>query len=112
MARLHDSRRPLVVSFRRKRSQQSPRKSKQVIVLDNDLQDALDTLQAGEPPRARKEFAPKAVPEGLSRDCSFVEVHNLRPTHICPLSADMEEYCKSDDVDMFQITLAVPARVN
>lgn len=81
-------------------------------MLDNDLQDALDTLQTREPAKPRKELAPKATEEGLSRDCSFVEVHNLRPTHICPLSTDMEEYCKSDDVDLFQITLAVPARVN
>ncbi|XP_063912848.1 pyrokinin-1 receptor-like isoform X2 [Zophobas morio] len=67
MARLHDSRRPLVVSFRRKKPSQVParRAHKQVTIYDySDVQEALTNV---------------------SED--VVEVHSLQPTHICPLNA-------------------------
>ncbi|XP_015839433.1 neuromedin-U receptor 2-like isoform X1 [Tribolium castaneum] len=74
MARLHDSRRPLVVSFRRKKPP-TLRRPKQVTIFDSELQNTLTTLNAPE----------KNIP--------VVEVHSLQPTHICPLSVlKLEEF--------------------
>lgn len=90
MARLHDNTRPLVVSFRRKKpssssttttpyndqkmSPYSRRQNKQVIVFDKDLEEALNTISMKR--RRRRD----------DNDCSFIEVHNLQPTHICPFN--------------------------
>jgi hypothetical protein len=70
MARLHDSRRPLVVSFRRKKPATPRRPPKQVTIFDSDLQEPLTTLT--------DTTEEKRIP--------VVEVHSLQPTHICPLN--------------------------
>lgn len=70
MARLHESRRPLVVSFRRKKPQLQ---QKQVTIFDkDDVQEMVDGLKGNSP---RKElFGDKDDGNGL------------QPTHICPLN--------------------------
>lgn len=83
MAKLHDSKRPLVVSFRRKRSQY-PRKPKQVTILDAELQEALDNLK--DEPEIFAKMRPYKHEENSESVISYVEVHSLQPKHICPNS--------------------------
>lgn len=116
MARLHDSTRPLVVSFRRKRSlhKQPP---KHVIVFDEDLQEALGALEETRESSMRSRcerdttrnipIFSSFVGNKLGRECSFVEVHNLQPTHVCPLSRDC-----SFEINNLQPTHMCPLSTN
>lgn len=115
MARLHNSRRPLVVSFRRKKPQ-IPRRTKQVF-FDIDLQEALDNLKRQ--PNQRRNNYSRNSPRNRSRsslsyndskitDYSFVTLNNLEPKHICPLSNETTAYVIKDpisrieDIEIFQ----------
>lgn len=112
MARLHDSRRPLVVSFRRKKTQiiKSP---KQVTILDSELQNALNNLK-NEPLRSdiKSGYGEYEIPvyktsSNLPGDCSFIELHSLQPRHICPVNGSklpflLPTYPKVDDIEMFK----------
>ncbi|CAH0553159.1 unnamed protein product [Brassicogethes aeneus] len=106
MARLHDSRRPLVVSFRRKKANLSPRRTKQIIILDENLQDALNNLDYASRQnylrRSRQDLNNHiSVHDDLSNsgsfrnECSFIEIHKLKPTHICPLSTEFSKCTRS-----------------
>lgn len=115
MARLHDSRRPLVVSFRRKRPQiiKTP---KQVTLLDAELQNALNNLK-DEPLHNNIKFDYGNVQEyeipvyktskNLPGDCSFIELHSLQPRHICPVNGSklpflLSTYPKVKDIEMYK----------
>lgn len=121
MARLHDSRRPLVVSFKR-RKPQIHKPTKQVI-FDAELQDALDNLK--EEPKRRdlldvKLRHAKSYPynkaheipvyktsDNLPSDCSYIELHSLQPRHICPVNGSklpflLPTYPKVEDIEIFQ----------
>lgn len=114
MARLHDSRRPLVVSFKRKKTQiiKSP---KQVTILDSELQNALNNLK-NEPLRCNEnksgEYGEYQIPvyktsSNLPSDCSFIELHSLQPRHICPVNGSklpilLPTYSKVDEIEMFK----------
>lgn len=71
MARLHDSRRPLVVSFRRKKAAIVRRSTKQVTIYDDD------NFQTEEV---------TATVSTLKTEQGNDVVKNLQPTHICPLN--------------------------
>lgn len=100
MARLQNSRRPLVVSFKRKNNQ-IPRRTKQVL-FDLDLQEALDNLQQQQCQKNPR-YIYNDIDEVFWRSdlkCSgyynckindfnnsnFVTFSNLEPKHICPLN--------------------------
>lgn len=92
VARLHDSRRPLVISFRRKK-RQSGRIPGQAVILDEELQEALDSLkECRKVDRMLPSRAVHSLPvlsqfdkERIDKDCGYVEVHSLESSHICPL---------------------------
>lgn len=66
MARLHESRRPLVVSFRRKKPQFQ---QKQVTIFDREVQDTLDGLK-----------------DEVQLFGDKNDGNRLQPAHICPLN--------------------------
>lgn len=108
MARLHDSsRRPLVVSFRRKKTQiiKTP---KQVTILDAELQNALNNLK-NQPLENNIEYEIPVykTSSNLPGDCSFIELHSLQPRHICPVNGSklpflLPTYPKVDDIELFK----------
>ncbi|KAL3279718.1 hypothetical protein HHI36_017227 [Cryptolaemus montrouzieri] len=96
MARLHDSRRPLVVSFRRKGAQASPYRDrladKSSQNFDGNLPEVREHRMNGllENGMEKKISIPiheeKLPDDSRVQELTYVEVHTLQPTHICPLS--------------------------
>lgn len=104
MARLQDSKRPIVVSFKRKKSHYPKR---QVKTFESDLQEALDSLLE-EPkkrciPTSRNLTVPNSdksidVIQLLEKEQkeSLVELHTLQPKHICPISGRKHQFIQSN----------------
>ncbi|XP_045483658.1 pyrokinin-1 receptor-like isoform X1 [Harmonia axyridis] len=94
MARLHDHRRPLVVSFKRKGATTSPyrgrRADKGEQTFDGDFPEMRDQRMIGNLDiglEKKLSILEKKIPEEtMTAHLTYVEVHNLQPTHICPLS--------------------------
>lgn len=117
MARLHDSRRPLVVSFRRKKTQVT-KTPKQVTILDYELQNALNNLKQTEPLQTSIKCGYEDIQEyeipvynnrstSSAGDCSFIELHSLQPRHICPVNGSklpflLPTYPKVDNIEMYK----------
>lgn len=85
--------------------------------MDENLQDALETLSNETSQvylhKMRENSHYNKIPvldvldsKNYHKECSFIEIHSLQPTHICPLSSSdissLGSHSKSDDVKILQ----------
>lgn len=111
MRRLRESRRPLVVSFRRK--QQPVHKIKQVTVFDAELQKALDNLSENKENRYTRKsrqvnkksesLDDRDLSENLQQKYRFVELQNLESSSQCSINITRAKWenCERNETEMF-----------
>lgn len=109
MAKLHESQRPLVVSFKRKKPQIT-KCPKQVTILRNSLNESYENSKNSSIAKESIYGKDTELTNNLSHcgldDESFAEVNILRPTHVCPLNESfpllIQSYPRLEDIEIFQ----------